>query len=151
MDKVSLGFGPLFVFPTAVAPALGSGKWSAGPGGVVLVTVGSWVFGGVMSQIWSFAGDSSQTSVSELTLQSFIYLNLKAGWYLTSSSSQTGNWRAPSGDPWSVTLGGGVGKIFRVGDQALNFQLGAFDDVRGATNSGSWSFSFQFAILFPGE
>jgi hypothetical protein len=37
------------------------------------------------------------------------------GWYLVSAPIITANWQAEKGNCWSVPVGGGVGKVFRIG------------------------------------
>jgi phage terminase large subunit-like protein len=53
-------------------------------------------------------------------MQPFVNYNLPEGWYLTSSPIITANWNATSGDKWNFPLGGGVGKILKIGDQPIN-------------------------------
>ena len=48
--KLIWGVGPTFTLPTASNRLLGSGKWSAGPTGVVLVMQGPWVYGALVEQ-----------------------------------------------------------------------------------------------------
>ena len=43
--KLVWGVGPTMTFPTATDSLLGDGKWSAGPGLVVLTMPGHWVIG----------------------------------------------------------------------------------------------------------
>jgi len=44
--------------PTNTNDRLGTDKWSAGPGAVVLAMPGKWVLGFLGYNLWSFAGDS---------------------------------------------------------------------------------------------
>jgi len=55
-SNLTWGVGPTIVLPTATDRQTGAGKWSAGPAGVVVVSSGQWVYGGLASQIWSFRG-----------------------------------------------------------------------------------------------
>ena len=50
------GAGPVVNVPSATDDFLGSEKWSAGAGVVVLTIQGPWVIGGLVNNIWSFAG-----------------------------------------------------------------------------------------------
>jgi len=59
------GVGPVFLVPTATEDVLGTEKWGAGPSAVVLSMSGSWVYGGLISQIWSFAGDDDRADLSQ--------------------------------------------------------------------------------------
>jgi hypothetical protein len=145
------GVGPTFTFPTATDTALGSGKWSAGPAGVVLSMQGPWVLGVLANQQWSFAGDAVRRSVSQLLIQPFVNYNLQDGWYLVSAPILTANWMASSGDVWTVPLGGGVGKLWRVGKVGLpiNTQLQAFYNVATPEGGADWQLRFQVQVLLP--
>ena len=99
------GVGPTMTLPTASDRLLGSGKWSAGPAGVVLTMQGPWVFGALMHNQWSFAGWGDK-AVNAMLLQPFLNYNLPDGWYLTSSPIITANWKADrAGDVWTAPLG----------------------------------------------
>jgi hypothetical protein len=142
------GIGPTFTFPTATDPMLGAGKWSAGPAVVALTIQGHWVVGAVANQQWWFAG-WGDNDVSAFLVQPFVNYNLPHGWYLTSSPIMTANWKANSGDQWTVPLGGGVGKIFKIGKQPIDAQLAAYDNVVTPDNGPKWQLRFQIQFLFP--
>lgn len=143
-----LAIGRVMVFPTATDDGLGADKWSAGPTAVGLYKTGSWLFGGLVGQFWSFAG-SGDRDVSTFYLQPFVNYNLAQGWYLTSSPIITANWKAPSGDRWRVPVGGGVGKIFRIGRQSMNTRITAsYIPVRPQA-SADWSIQWTLQFLFP--
>ena len=61
----------------------------------------------------------------------------------------TANWEADSSDRWTVPLGAGVGKIFKIGKQSFNAQLQAFDNVVSPSNAADWQLRFQLQLLFP--
>jgi hypothetical protein len=64
-----LGAGPVFLYPSASADALGSGKWGAGPPAVVLRQEHGFTFGILANHIWSFAGDDDRPDISSTFLQ----------------------------------------------------------------------------------
>ena len=86
---------------------------------------GPWVAGALVNNIWSFAGNSDLSSVSAFLLQPFINYNLSQGWYLVTAPIVTANWRAASADKWILPVGGGVGRLFRIGKQPINASLQA--------------------------
>lgn len=69
---LTLGAGPVFLYPTASDELLGTGKWGAGPTAVVLKQFGGSTVGALMNQILSFAGDSNRSYVSRTFLQPFV-------------------------------------------------------------------------------
>ena len=127
---VLVGFGPTFTLPTSSQDSLGARKWSAGPAAVAVWTPGKWVVGGLINNQWSFAGDSDERSVNAMLLQPFVNYNIADGWYLTSSPIITADWNArESKDTWTVPVGGGVGRLFRLGKLPINASIQAFDNV----------------------
>jgi len=61
----------------------------------------------------------------------------------------TANWEASSGDKWTVPVGGGVGKLFRLDKLPINTQLPAFYNVERPDLAADWQLRFQFQLLFP--
>jgi hypothetical protein len=143
------GIGPSINLPTATDDTLGSEKWSAGPSAVVLATPNPWVLGTLVRQLWSFAGESDRDSVNQTLIQPFVNYNLSDGWYLVSSPIITANWEEDSGDRWTVPVGGGFGKIFRIGSQPMNFSTQAFYHVESPEFGPDQSLRVQLQFLFP--
>jgi hypothetical protein len=143
------GVGPIFVFPTATDEKLGSEKWNAGPSAVALTIQGPWLYGALINNVWSFGGDNDRDDVNAMLLQPFVNYNLPEGWYLVSSPIITANWEADSDNTWLVPVGGGVGKIFRIGNQPMNAQMQGFYNVEKPDVVGDWTLRFQLQFLFP--
>ena len=88
-----------------------------------------WVIGMLARQLFSIAGPAGRTDVNQTLLQPFVNYNLPGGWYLTSSPVITANWSAYSSQRWSLPIGGGGGRIFKIEGQPINASLQAFDYV----------------------
>lgn len=147
--KVIWGVGPSIMMPTASSDHLGSGKWSIGPTAVAL-TQPSWGSVGILGrQLWSVAGDNDRSHVNQTLIEPFINYNLDGGWFLITDMVMTANWRADSGNQWTVPLGGGFGKVFKIGDQAINSRLEAYYNVEKPQGAPEWSLSFTWQFLFP--
>jgi hypothetical protein len=143
------GVGPVVLFPTATDDRLGSDKWGLGPSVVLLATPGKWVVGSLFSQVWSIAG-SGDEDVSLFTWQYFINYNLPDSWYLTTAPIMTANWEADRGSQvWTVPVGGGIGKIVRLGRQPINLSVQGFYNVVRPDVLGRWSLRLQVQLLFP--
>lgn len=145
------GLGPIVSIPSAYPHELGSGKWSAGPTASAVAVVGNWVAGLLVNQLWSISSYNERPSVSQMQLQPFINFNLPGAWYLTSSPLMTANWKVAVSDRWTVPVGGGVGKVFRISRQAIKTELQAFDAVISPRQGPDWSIRLQFQFLFPSE
>lgn len=143
------GFGPTFVARTGTNDALTSDQWSLGPSAVLVSTPGRWVVGGLLSQIWSFAGDDGAKDISLMNFQPFVNYNLDAGWYLTTAPIVVANWKQSNDNTWTVPVGGGMGRVFMFGKQALNARLAAYYNVEKPRKSSDWTLSTQLTFLFP--
>jgi hypothetical protein len=152
-DKVTWGVGPVFQFPSATdGKKLGTQKWSAGPGAVVLTQPGKWVIGALANNLWSFAGDSDREDVNLMTIQPFINYNFGKGWYVSTSPIITANWEAHGSDnTWTVPVGGGGGRIVHIGKLPINFEAQAFYNVVKPDDdpTADWTLLFQVEFLFP--
>jgi hypothetical protein len=146
---ITWGIGPSISIPTATDEKLGTEKWSAGPSAVVVAQPGPFVLGGLVRQLWSFAGDGDRQDVSQMLIQPFLNYNLEEGWFLVSAPIITANWEADSDDRWTVPVGGGAGRVFRIGTQALNATLQAYYNVEAPEFGPDWSLRFAISFLFP--
>ena len=149
----TVGIGPTLVIPSATDNRLSSKRWSAGPSGVLVYTKGRIVAGGLINNIWSFAGEDGR-DVNKMLIQPFLNYNLPKGWYLTSSPIITANWNHPKNKGWTVPVGAGFGRVFVVGKQPINASLSAYynvvkPEVAGQTLLGDWTIRAQVQFLFP--
>ena len=142
------GVGPTVILPTSTDDRLGKGEWGAGVSVVVLTMPGKWVVGSLFSNVWDISA-STGNEINFFTWQYFVNYNLSNGWYLTTSPVITADWEADSKQRWTVPVGGGVGKIFRVGKQALNAQVQAYYNVEKPDIKGDWSMRLQLQFMFP--
>ncbi len=149
VDKVIWGAGPSITFPTATDSQLGSEKWSAGPTAVFLTQPKPWTLGLLGRQLWSFAGASDRKNVSQFLMEPFINYNLKDGWYLLTDMVITANWNEPSGQKWTVPIGGGFGKLLNLGGQATNLRLESYYNVAHPDDAPDWSLGFTLQFMFP--
>jgi hypothetical protein len=142
------GVGPTFTLPTATDSKLGSGKFSLGPTAVALTIEGPWVVGALINNQWSVTGWGNK-DVNQMLLQPFVNYNIGQGWYLTSSPIITANWEAHDGDTWTVPVGAGVGKLFKLGKLPINTSLQAYYNAERPTFASDWQLRFQVQFLLP--
>jgi hypothetical protein len=147
--KLIWGAGPMFTLPTATGRALGQGKLSIGPSIVALVQPGPWTVGALVNNIWSVAGAGGRADVNQMSLQYFINYNLKKGWSLSMSPTITANWQASSGNVWTVPVGGGVARVFRLGYQPVNASVAFFGNAVHPQHGSPWGMRLQISLLFP--
>ena len=142
------GVGPTFTFPTATDRLLASGKYSMGPAAVALTMQGHWVIGALVNQQWSFAGWGHH-DVNQMLIQPFINYNFDHGWYATTAPIMMANWTARASDQWTVPVGGGMGRLFKIGPLPVNTQLQAFYNADRPKDTAQWQLRFQLQFLFP--
>jgi hypothetical protein len=143
------GAGPILQFPTASPGVLGTGKWSAGPAVVALVMPGSFVMGMLVTQLWSFAGKASTPAVDAGLFQPFINYNLKGNWALTTAPILNVNYAAPGIQKWSIPVGGGVTKTFKLGDQPMQFGAFYYTYVERPITTPQTQLRIVWSLLFP--
>jgi opacity protein-like surface antigen len=145
------GVGPVFTVPAANDPILGTGKVLFGPTAVFLTTPGHWVLGVLLNNQWSVGGNPLRPAVNTFLAQPFINYNMAHGWYLTTSPIITSNWLAAPGQQWTVPIGGGFGRVFRVGDQPVNAQIAGYYNAIRPTGTADWQLRATVALLFPAK
>jgi hypothetical protein len=150
--KFIWGVGPVFQLPTGSPKyLLSQGQWGAGPTAVGLFMDGPWVVGALANNIWSFAGDSNRKPVNQMLVQPFINYNFGKGWYAVSAPVITANWLAQDKrDVWTLPVGGGFGKLFRLGKLPINASLQAYTNTKQPHVTGpDWTLRTQIQFLFP--
>jgi opacity protein-like surface antigen len=143
------GVGPVFTVPAANDPILGTGKVLFGPTAVFLTTPGHWVLGVLLNNQWSVGGNPLRPPVNTFLAQPFVNYNMAHGWYLTTAPVITANWLATSGQQWTVPIGGGFGRVFRVGDQPVNASISGYYNAIRPTGTSDWQLRIQVSLLYP--
>jgi hypothetical protein len=148
--KIIWGVGPQFLLPTATRTGiLGQGKFGIGPTAVVLVQPGKWTLGFLVNNVWGVAGHPNLPDVNQFLFQYFINYNLQKGWYLTWQPTLTANWEATNGGRWVVPVGGGIGRIMRLGFQPVNLGLQFYGNAVHPPGGSPWSMRLSITFLFP--
>jgi len=149
------GVGTTTQFPTHSNDLLGNNNAGLGPTFVILhLEKGSpWVYGVLVNNIWSIGSSGNPLSnapkYNNGLLQPFLNYNFEGGAYLTSSPIVTVNWEAKGSQQWSVPMGGGVGKLFKIGKLPVNTQLGAYYSVVRPDYAPNWQIRLQVQFMFP--
>jgi len=120
---------------------------------VGVYTKGPWVVGGLVNNMWSFAGDEDRKDVNKMLIQPFINYNLPKGWYISVSPIITADWENED-NGWTVPVGAGIGRVFKLGKQPLNVSLHAYynaikPEIGGEELMGDWTIRTQVQFLIP--
>jgi hypothetical protein len=146
--KLIWGAGPAISIPTASTGIPGFGKWAFGPSVVALTISGPWVAGIIASNVWSFTEDNQDAEVNFFFTQYFVNYNLPSKVYIVSAPIITNNWNSENSS-WIVPFGGGIGKIFRLGELPINANLQAYYNVVTPDGGPTWSSRIQIQLMFP--
>lgn len=147
------GVGPSLYLPTATDTDLGTKKWGAGASAVALKMEGKFVYGALISNVWSFAGsgqDAGFERVNAMTLQPFVNYNMDDGWFVASVPIITANWEADSDHTWTVPMGLGIGRAMKLGKIPMTAQVHGYYNVVTPDDYGEeWQMRIQIQLLFP--
>ncbi|MDF2235785.1 transporter [Albimonas sp. CAU 1670] len=141
------GVGPVALIPTATDDALGSGKFGLGPTGVVLKQFGPWTVGALANHIWSFAGEGSRNDVNASFVQPFVNYTWPSATSAFLNTEATYDWTS---EQWAVPINAGVNQLVSIGDQKVQFGLGArwwAESPRGGPEG--FGVRFNVILLFP--
>jgi hypothetical protein len=145
---VQWGLGSTLLFPSASDPAVGTGKWGAGPAGAVFAEPGKWTLGVQLSDLKSFAGHRNRADVHYASVQYHVIYNCPKGWYVTTAPTTTADWTTRREDRWLMPVGLGVGKAVTFGRRQVSGELdGYYNVVHPATQPyPKWVLTFQFTF-----
>jgi hypothetical protein len=147
---VTWGAGPIFLVPMGTPYRfMSQGKFAIGPTFVALAQPKFGTIGVLVNNMWSVAGHENRPDVNQFYIQPFFNYNLKKAWYLSlQTSGITANWEKTTGR-WVVPIGGGPGRVWRFGHQAVNVQSFFFGNVVHPAGASPWTFRMSFTLLFP--
>jgi hypothetical protein len=145
------GIGAIAQLPTHSNDELGNDNWGLGPSFVLLhLEKGDpWVYGMLVNNVWSVDSREGAASYNNGLIQPFLNYNFEGGLYLTSGPILTANWKAGSGNQWTVPVGGGIGKIFHFGRLPVNMQISAYYNVVKPDDGPNWQLRAQVQFMFP--
>lgn len=151
-EQIFWGIGPVIYLPTVTNSAAGVNRWGSGPSlAFVWQSEGAWTAAIVVNNIWSFGKPATGSKKTDsLLVNPTVSYHLRDGWSLYSSPNITCDWAAAPHERWTMPLGGGAGKTFRVGRQAMKFSMAAYyDPIRPEGIGPAWQVMTTLTLLFP--
>lgn len=146
-SKVLWGAGPAIQLPTSSGDEFGSGEFGIGPSVVVLTMQKEWVLGALVNNVWTM-GDVEE---NKFLLNPFVNYNFPK-WYLTSGPIITADWNVDQDQRWVVPVGGGIGKIFKLGGKLpLNTSIHFYYNAIKPDYLGDFQTRFQLQIMLPSK
>jgi hypothetical protein len=143
------GVGPALLVPATSDPFLGTGRWGAGPTGVVLVQSGPLTYGALANHLWSYGGDSTREEVNQTFVQPFLSYGTSNGYTFTLQAEASSNWEAPEGERWTVPVHFIVSKVTRLGRRPISFAIGPGFFVARPEGAPQWRLRVALTLLFP--
>ncbi len=143
------GAGPILQIPTLSSTTLGSSVWGGGPSAVVVWSGGPWVAGALANAVWSLGGTRgvAGNSYETFLVNPFAAYNFDDGWYVTTAPNIIANWQA-TGTKWTVPLGGGGGRTFRIGSLPVDLAVSAYYNVVRPEFGPRWQLSTALTFVF---
>jgi hypothetical protein len=149
-DGVTWALGPIVLWPTATEDELGSGKFGAGPTGLLLRQDAGWTYGVLANHIWSYASvdDAHPDDVSSTFIQPFINYTFPNTTSLILNTESSYDWEA---DEWTVPINAGVSRIFKFGAQPVSLGVQGRYYAVSPDDGPEWGVRFVSTFLFPGK
>jgi len=145
------GIGPVLSLPVSADPALGSGKWSAGPTFVGLKQSGPWTYGLLANYLWSFADatNAPRSDVSSGFLQPFLAYATPEGVTYSVNSETIYNAKASGGNKWTVPINFNISKITRFGPFPFSVGGGLGWYAEAPNGGPDWQLRANFTLILP--
>lgn len=146
-----LGYGASFVLPSATSSSAGQGKWSGGPALIGVLTHNRSVFGLLLNNVWSFAGNTQRAPVNQAQIQTFVHVSMGNGFGVGALTQTAVDWNAGT-HKWTVPFGPTAAQLIKLGD-GMGGQIvgGVFWNVVHPAGTGNWTARLQFTILQPAD
>lgn len=150
VGKYIWGIGPSITAPTATDELLGSEKWSAGPSAVILMQTEKWNNGVLVRHLSSFAGKDNRADVNQTLVQPWVAYILNEEWYIFTEPIIIANWEEDDSDQRFVApVGGGIGRLFHIGKQAVDVSLSYYHNVVKPDGGPEDVIRFSAQFLWP--
>ena len=147
VGPINLGVGPQLTLPSATNDRLGTGRWQAGPAGVLIAPEPWGLLGGLVTYQHSFAGGNGRPVQNNLQAQPFVIYNLPQGFYLRSTA--TWNFDLERGN-YYIPIGLGAGKIWNLPDgTTINLFAEPQYTVAHYQAAPQWQFFMGLNLQFP--
>jgi hypothetical protein len=142
------GVGPQFSLATHSDSDLRGPDWGAGAAGVAVGNITeSLSFAGIVGNLRSFDGDFNTGMFKPMFFYNFDSI---PGAYVAYNAVISADWKADSGDTWTVPLGLSIGKTFDMGNgNGLDFMIGPYYNVIRPDCAANWTIRFGINWLFP--
>jgi hypothetical protein len=147
VNKATFGVGPVATVPTATSDALGGKKWTIGPNFLFLFKgVPKNLFGILIYNEWSFAGDTDRAKVNRLSFQPVYTLHTSWGYIGWNDLPATIDWE--NDNALSFPVGPRIGKVW-MGKTPVNLSAQLYYRINNHGRENSWGFKAEATLIMP--
>ena len=144
------GFGPTIMLDTASDDKLGTGKWSIGPMALAFHVGEKWIYGAVIQQWWSFAGDDDREDVSLMDLQYVLRYRVSPTTNIGFGPNIRANWKADKKNRWTVPIGIGGDVLVKAGPLPMKIGAELYYYVEKPDDFGpEWQLRIMISPVLP--
>ncbi|NJC09367.1 hypothetical protein [Polymorphobacter fuscus] len=141
------GVGPVVLLPTGTDDLLSTRKWGAGPSALLLKQSGPWTVAVLANQIWSFAGNSSRSNVSQMLVNPFVTYTTPTAFTVAVAADVIRDWE---GKRWTMPVIVNGSQMTRVGGQLVQIGGGLrYYVVSNPVSPRGFAARFTVTLLFP--
>ena len=145
-DGIVWGLGATMKFPTNSDDDLGTDKWQVGPSAMLFKIGRPWVFGALIQNWWSVAGEGSAKSTSQTDIQYVVRYALPNAWSVGVGPTVSIDWKQGNDDKLTLPIGIGLTKTFRIGEMPVKIRGEVqYSVVRPDDFGTEWTFIFRIA------
>ena len=105
-----------------------------------------WTYGALVNHIWSFAGASDRSDISNTFLQPFLTKGIGQGQTIALNLESSYDWKASQ---WTVPMNLSYSKVTKFGDQLVSLQGGVRAYLERPDGGPDWGLRFAITLLFP--
>ena len=141
------GVGPMFSLPTSTNTKLAGPGWGSGPIGVLVGGSGDFTFAFIGGQLWGF-----NENFSSSIFQPMIFYNFPnaPGWALSYNNQLAYDWKASSGNEWTIPLGLGVSKATSLANgHGLELGIGPYWNIVRPEGATAMMLRVNVNFVFP--
>jgi hypothetical protein len=103
----------------------------------------------VVNNLWGLGDYPSGTQrSSNLLLNPIFSYRIGDGWSLSTSPNITANWTAKPDARWTVPVGGGISKTFKLARQPMSVKFETYYNPIRASGASTWAAQITLTFLF---
>lgn len=141
------GLGPTLSWKTRTDEKLGGPGWGAGPVGVLVGGSGDVSMAFLGGHLWNFDNTFSLSFVQPMIFYNFPQA---PGWALAYNPMISYDWKASSGNAWTLPLGAVLSKTTSVGGgYGVDVLGGAYWNAVRPDGAATWSLKWGVSLLLP--